>query len=138
MSAETALRLIEVPEGWENGGDLRAQFDAVDLLVTFGDGDRPEVTIRFEWVRSFRYVSEASYDRARDRVDVLDALLTELPLPHEHNPSNDYYGDVPEAGKGPPRLFRVFHYKAGFIEVVASAWQAKEYAVAPREVGRNA
>jgi len=44
----------------------------------------------------------------------------ELPLPDARNPSNDYYGDIPGGKKGPPRLFRVFHYKAGLFEVVAS------------------
>ena len=138
MGTKIISRLMEVPTGWENGGDLYARFDGLNLIVEFGEGDRAEVGIRFKWVRSFRYVSEATYDGERDDVDVMDALLTELALPDEHNPSNDYYGDVPEAGKGPPRLFRVFHYKAGLIEVVASDWHVNDEAIASNNVGRNA
>lgn len=55
----------------------------------------------------------------------MDALLSELPLPDAKNPSSDYYSNVPDAGKGPPRLFRLFHYKTGLIEVVASDWCLK-------------
>ena len=118
-------RLVEVPAGYENGGDFSARFDGISLEVAFGDDEAsPCISLGFSWVRSFRYVSEASYDNERDRVDVMDALLTELRLPDPNNPSNDYYGDVPVAGKRPPRLFRLFHYKAGLFEVVASDWRS--------------
>ena len=119
-------RLVEVPSGWENGGGFDIRSDGIGLDVDFGDGgDSPQISFRFDWVRSFRYVSEATCDPERDRFDVGDALLSELSLPDRNNPSSDYYGDLPEAGKGPPRLFRLFHYKAGLIEVVASNWCMK-------------
>lgn len=114
---------MEVPSGWENGGGFYGTFDGVNLVVEFGDeAGSPVAKFEFSWVRSFRYISEASLDDERDRYDVLDPLLAELPLPDEGNPSNDYHGDMPQARKGPPRLFRLFHYEAGLIEVVASDW----------------
>ena len=125
MTDTLVARLVEVPAGWENSGDLYARFDGIGLDASFGEGDRPIISFRFDWVRSFRYVSEATYGEERDRLDVMDALLSELPLPDSRNPSSDYYGSNPDIGKGPPRLFRVFHYKAGFIEVVASDWCVK-------------
>jgi hypothetical protein len=119
-------RLVEVPSGWENGGGFYIRFDGVGLNVDFGDEDHhPRISFRFDWVRSFRYISEATYEDERDRFDVMDALLSEVPLPDPNNPSGDYYGGHPEAGKGSPRLFRIFHYKAGLIEVVASDWCVK-------------
>lgn len=117
-----ATRLIEVPPNWANGGDLYCRFNGVSLFVRFGDDeDDPAFEWQFDWVRSFRFISEATYDRARDAIEDSAALLAELPLPNGGNPSNDYYGDRPEAGKTAARLFRVFHYKAGLIEVVASS-----------------
>lgn len=125
MTADAIARLIEVPAEWENGGDFQAVFDGVGLVVTFGDSKAPVCTFHFDWVRSFRYVSEATRGDSRDRVPVDDALLSELPLPDPKNPSSDDYGSNPEIGKGPPRLFRLFHYKAGLIEVAASDWEMK-------------
>jgi hypothetical protein len=120
---DIAARLVEVPAGWENGGDFFIRFDGLNLTVAFGDEEAsPQLRFGFGWVRSFRFLSEASYDNERDRVDMTDALLSELRLPDPNNPSNDYYGDPPGSGKGPPRLFRLFHYKAGLVEVVASNW----------------
>lgn len=121
--------LIEVPAGYENGGDFAASFDGLGLDVQFGEGldsgNPPQLAFKFDWVRSFRFVSEASYDEERDGVAGMAALLSELTLPDARNPSGDYYGDRPDAGKGAPRLFRLFHYKAGLIEVVASDWCLK-------------
>src|SRR5687767_5235914 len=117
VATPVLARLVEVPAGWENGGSFYATFDGSDLHLGFGDdAERPEVALSFTWVRSFRYVSEATYDPGPGEGDPTDALLSELSLPDESNPSHDHYGDVPEAGKGPPRLFRLFHYKAGIID----------------------
>ena len=119
-------RLVEVPAAYDNGGDFFTRSDGINLTVAFGDDeDTPSTSFRFSWVRSFRFISEASFDYDRDRVGAMDALLSELRLPDPNNPSNDYYGDVPQAGKGPPRLFRLFHHKAGLIEVVASDWHVE-------------
>lgn len=125
MSVKVINRLVEIPRDWANGGSFWCEFPGVDLQVHYGDEiDEPFATFEFEWVRSFRFVSEASYDSDRDGIDPDQAFLSELPLPDQFNPSNDYYGDQPEAGKTSPRLFRVFHYKAGFLDVVASSVHA--------------
>ncbi len=126
MTSGIVERLVEMPVGWENGGDFHVIFDGFKLGVSFGAsldlGGPAALSFSFNWVRSFRFLSEATYDEERDRLDIRGALLSELSLPDSRNPSSDYYGDKPEAGKGPPRLFRLFHYKAGLIEVVASDW----------------
>ena len=122
---------METPKGWRNGGDFYVRSDSFSLEVDFGDDEDVAVSLRFEWVRSFRFVSEASYNHERDGIEDDCPLLSERMLPDPANPSNDYYGDRPEAGKGPPKLFRVYHYKAGLIEVVASDWRHIENTAAP-------
>jgi len=113
--------LVEVPDGWENCGNLYANFDGLNLKVEFGDeAGSPAVAVQFGWVRSFRYISEATYEPERNSVKSTSPLVVERPLPDARNPSNDYYGDILGGKKRPPRLFRVFHYKAGLFEVVAS------------------
>ena len=55
-------RLVEVPSGYENGGDFSAIFDGISLNVAFGeDEESPCISFEFNWVRSFRYISEASF-----------------------------------------------------------------------------
>jgi hypothetical protein len=125
MTDQAVERLVEVPAGWENSGDFHATFDGTKLEVGFGEGldlaTPPALNFSFNWVRSFRFLSEATYDEERDRLEVPGALLSELPLPDSNNPASDYYGNNRDIGKGPPRLFRLFHHKAGLIDVVASS-----------------
>ena len=117
-----ATRLTEVPANWANDGNLYRRFDGVSLFVRFGDEeDEPAFEWLFYWIRSFRFISEATYDRARDSIEDGAAPLSEPSLPNKANPSIDYCDDRPNAGKTVARLFRVFHYKAGLIEVVASS-----------------
>jgi len=115
-------RLIEVPKGWENGGDFLFRFDGVGVDAEFGEVENVVVKLRFESVRSFRFIAEGTIDQSTDKTDPLDALLSELPLPDPRSPSSDHYREL-DGGKGRPRLFRLFHYKAGLFEVVASTWQ---------------
>jgi hypothetical protein len=123
MTYSILSRLVEVPEGWENGGNFYPRTNARLFEIGFGDlADEISLTFSFDWVRSFRYISEGTLDHERDNVDVMDALLSELSLPYPPNLADDYYDKPPYPLKGPPRLFRVYHFKAGLFEIVASNW----------------
>lgn len=62
---DPGARLVEVPAGWSNHGDFALAYDGMTLEVRFGElldlGKPPKLCVSFDWVRSFRYISEATY-----------------------------------------------------------------------------